>query len=66
MADCENLTNPTNGTVTFVSTAFGSTANYSCNSIGYILIGMKKRTCQEDGIWSGSTPTCEGIYYYIS
>ena len=36
---------------------------YSC-SAGYALTGNKSRTCQENGTWTGSDPTCaEGFFY---
>ena len=56
---CGYLTNPSNGMVTFTTTTFGSTANYVCNT-GYTLSGGSTRTCQSDGTWSGSPPTCAG------
>ena len=59
VVDCGTLTAPTNGTISFTTTTFGSTATYSCNT-GYTLSGGSIRTCQSDGTWSGSVPTCEG------
>ena len=50
-----------NGNVTFTATIFDSVATYSCNS-GYTLTGDASRRCQGDGTWSGSIPTCIGIY----
>ena len=35
----------------------GSVVTYSCD-IGYTLNGGSTRTCQSDGTWSGSAPTC--------
>ena len=62
VVDCGNLTHPANGQVTHsMGTTFGQTATYSCNT-GYSLVGDKTHTCQAEGNWSGSAPTCEGIY----
>ena len=43
---------------TSAGTSFGDVASYSCD-VGYMLIGLKERTCQADGQWNGSVPTCE-------
>ena len=50
--------NPDNGRVdTPQEATFNQVATYSCNS-GYELVGNMTRTCQADGMWSGSEPTC--------
>ncbi|XP_064394225.1 uncharacterized protein LOC135341566 isoform X3 [Halichondria panicea] len=36
----------------------GSMATYSCVR-GYSLVGNEKRTCGQDGVWSGSDATCQ-------
>lgn len=54
-----NLTAPTNGTVDRTSGTTGQTATYGCN-LGYQLVGTAARTCQTNGSWSGSAPTCPG------
>ena len=60
--DCGSLTDPANGQVTLIAgTTFGKTATYSCNT-GYNLVGDSIRTCQSSGNWSGSAPTCQGVY----
>ena len=48
------------GTYTLVnsSTTYNSMATYEC-SIGFELVGSDKRTCQTNGQWSGSEPTCQ-------
>ena len=46
-----------NDSITAPATTFGSTATYSCNT-GYSLTGAATRTCQADGTWSGTVPTC--------
>ncbi|XP_030837511.1 sushi, von Willebrand factor type A, EGF and pentraxin domain-containing protein 1 isoform X2 [Strongylocentrotus purpuratus] len=37
----------------------GSTVRFTCADPGMHLVGERERTCQEDGQWSGSSPTCE-------
>ena len=56
--DCGNLANPTNGRVDLTGTIVDSTATYSCDD-RFRLQGQSTRTCQDDGQWSGSAPTCE-------
>ena len=61
--DCGSLTDPASGQVDLTSgTTFGQTATYSCNT-GYNLVGDSTCTCQATGGWSGSAPTCEGMFY---
>ena len=56
---CGQPYNPSNGRVdTGGGTSFGDVARYSCDT-GYTLNGPAERTCQADGQWSGSVPTCE-------
>ena len=52
---CDQLVNPSNGRV---DTSAGDVARYSCDT-GYTLNGTAERTCQANGEWSGSVPTCE-------
>ena len=59
--DCGSLTDPDNGQVDHTAgTSLGQTATYSCNT-GYNLVGDSTRTCQAEGEWSGSAPTCQGM-----
>ena len=56
---CGEPDSPTNGSVdTSAGTSFGDVARYSCDE-GYTLIGQNETTCQDDGQWNGSVPTCE-------
>ena len=49
---------PSNGHVnTSAGTSFGDVARYSCDR-GYTLNGTAERTCQANGRWNGSVPTC--------
>ena len=57
---CGGLSNPSNGQVRITNDVPGSTATYTCNS-GYTLVGGETRTCQNDGTWSGSAPTCTRV-----
>ena len=64
---CGQLASPSNGRVdTSAGPSFGDTAMYSCDT-GYMLSGPVERTCQADGQWNGSEPTCESeLKVYIS
>ena len=44
-------------TVSATNITYNSNATYSCE-IGYSMTGFYSRTCQADGTWSGSEPTC--------
>ena len=56
---CDGLSDPDNGAVSVTGTGVGDTATYTCDA-GYELIGSSTRTCQSNGDWSESSPTCEG------
>ena len=61
VVDCGTLNITTNGhVIDTAGTTFRQTATYSCNT-GYNLVGDSIRTCQADGMWSGSEPTCQGV-----
>lgn len=55
---CSLLSAPENGSVNADSTQYGGVAMYTCNT-GYILVGSVKRTCIENGTWSGTSPHCQ-------
>ena len=52
-----NLENPANGNVTLRGNSVGDTAAFTCNP-GFQLIGISVLTCQNDGTWNDSLPTC--------
>ena len=52
---CPDLSSPTNGVVN--ADIVNKLATYSC-SAGYNLNGFRLRTCDTNGEWSGSVPTC--------
>ena len=67
IGQCPILPNPANGMVeTTDDRLSGSTATYTCNS-GFDLIttGSNVRTCQPDGMWSGSEPQCLGTLLVV-
>ena len=57
--DCGSLDDPVNGQVEFTNTTVGSTANYTCNCGYFLSNGNSTRTCEANGEWSGSPPSCE-------
>ena len=57
--DCGDPGTPTNGQRSLSSTTYNSVATYTCD-VGYTLQGPNSRTCQSDGLWSGSVPQCLG------
>ena len=61
---CNNLSNPEGGRVRYTQgVTVGSVATYECDT-GRVLEGNAQRTCQANGNWSGSEPTC-GEYSHI-
>jgi hypothetical protein len=57
---CPTLGAPTNGHVNVSGQQVGSTAAYECNS-GFTLSGNASRSCQSNGQWTGSNPTCTAV-----
>ena len=62
---CETLTWPRSGMVSYSKNGtvnnipVGTVATYSCDP-GHIVTGDMTRTCQSNGSWDGSDPTCDG------
>ena len=56
---CDYLSAPVNGSVISNGTGVDDTARYYCE-YGYNLIGDSIVTCQSNGDWSRSPPTCNG------
>ena len=52
------------GAVSMTEGVFGDTVTYTCDR-GFQLSGDSMRTCQSDGIWTGSAPTCDRKYSHI-
>ena len=55
--DCGDPGTPSNGGRTLDGTRRGDSVEYTCNT-GFRLIGNAARECQQNGIWSGTLPTC--------
>uniref|UniRef100_A0A1B6MNE1 Sushi, von Willebrand factor type A, EGF and pentraxin domain-containing protein 1 n=3 Tax=Cicadellinae TaxID=33370 RepID=A0A1B6MNE1_9HEMI len=60
--ECEELRSPALGTVTLTGRLFNDRATYSCE-LGFHVVGLKERTCQADGNWSGQAPVCKQNVY---
>ena len=58
MVDCGNPGKPSNGIVIGSIFTFGATVEYECIN-AFVLVGVKTRTCQDDGTWSGDRPSCK-------
>jgi len=54
---CGNPGTPENGEKNSSSYQYGSAISFSCN-VGYTLQGSQVRTCQTNGEWTGTQPTC--------
>ena len=67
LATCAPFTSFPNGTVTENTANIlnrpvaGSNASFTCNP-GFSLSGSDPLTCQANGIWSASEPTCQSKY----
>ena len=55
----ETLLSPGNGGINVSCNTVGCMATYSCNNIS-TLTGIPTRVCQQNGLWSGSSPVCQG------
>ena len=56
---CQELVAPDNGMVSYdQSGQVYFAASYVCNDGYYLVGGDEMRTCQSDGPWSGTEPTC--------
>ena len=60
---CGRLDPPSNGRVSNNAGTFGDVARYSCNE-GYVFVPTE--TCQADGQWSWTVPTCESEWTFAT
>ena len=65
---CPPLTAPDNGTISCSlggdgEANLGDNCTFTCDD-GYELGGSSFRTCEKDGVWSGTKPTCtRGMFF---
>lgn len=57
---CSGATAPVNGAVSATSATYDTSITYSCNA-GYALSGGATRTCQANGSFSGTAPSCAPV-----
>ncbi len=62
--DCGSLTVPNGQVSTSSGTTFMNTATYTCDD-GYSLNGASDRTCQANGNWDPTVPTCDRECFII-
>ena len=61
---CQSLETPRHGYITYddpceeIYNIYGSSCTATCDN-GYDLSGVAKRTCKEDGKWTGSDVECK-------
>ncbi|XP_050405698.1 sushi, von Willebrand factor type A, EGF and pentraxin domain-containing protein 1-like [Patella vulgata] len=58
---CATPTKPANGTVLYSSLTYGSTITYSCHDDYNMTSGLSRRTCQNNGGWSGDAARCQYV-----
>ena len=56
---CEHPGSFPNGAVENNGLLLGNTVRFYCHS-GHVMVGPKEATCQADGSWTNSLPTCQG------
>ena len=59
--DCGDPGTPVNGRTNGRNYTYPNRVTYRCNS-GFVLVGLKIRSCQTDGTWSGTLARCERTY----
>ena len=55
---CGNPGVPANGKKNSSTYQYGYSIKFECN-VGYTLQGSSVRTCQNNGLWTGTQPTCQ-------
>ena len=59
-AECPDLDDIPNGSVSLSGNTEGSIAKYICND-GFELVGDPTRVCMSDSTWGGEPPTCQSL-----
>ena len=62
---CPSIGAPANGVKQGNENKFGKSVVFDCNA-GYSLRGPRVRTCQLNGKWDGTQPTCQGLLLSLS
>jgi CUB/sushi domain-containing protein len=60
LVECGDPGNVPNSVRSLSGVTYSSTVEYTCNR-GFVLSGLRIRTCQRSGAWSGSAPSCQII-----
>ena len=61
MNRCPQLSAPVHGSVGPCSNLPGQACQFSCDQ-GYVLSGATRRTCKNDGTWTGLQTHCNGEF----
>ena len=61
---CEALSQVQNEHTVTSGIVFQSVANYFCDN-GYYLVGVQRRMCENNAVWSGVEPECKGMVVLI-
>ncbi|XP_064386106.1 protein lev-9-like [Halichondria panicea] len=62
---CSDLSSPTNGDIDYGGAgstnrrSVNTVATYTCDTRYTLTGGSTTRTCESDGVWSGSAPMCQ-------
>ena len=51
-----------NGIIHGTDYSYNAKVTYSCVASNFKLSGSQERTCQGDGLWSGTQPACLGKF----
>lgn len=57
-SSCGSPDKKLNTTIEDKNYTIGAEIKYKC-PLGHMLVGDSKRVCQEDGFWSGMSPSCK-------
>ena len=57
--NCGNPGEPDNGDTLGTTTTLDSVVTHTCDR-GFVLIGVRRRVCLPDGMWSEPLPSCIG------
>ena len=65
MADCGQPPSVAGGSIQGSDFSEGGKVTITCTGGGSIVSGDAERTCGKDGQWTGTTPVCKSMYYFI-